>query len=449
MNTFPPRLPWAEMYVRSGLKSLSDRMRQQSMVRRVRGAVADVRTTVRDVARNRIPEATSFVERVMKKVLAEPERGPSTLINATGVIAPRGLALPLSDHALAAMAGAGEGYATAASASADTLLGELSGAPAALVLHSPSIAVIAVLSTLGGDVVLACDHAVEIDGSPITRLAAAAGVQLAFVGSTGRVSREDYRAALADEESACVWHALQPSLAICGDVCAPARDEVFAIARDAQAISVAFLEGASLEAGTATENPWPADVSRAVTAGADLTIFSGERMLGGPSCGIVVGRSELVSLIAEHPLALASKLEPGRLAALAATLELAKSAEGRAAIPLVQLLSASTENLKNRSERLSVLLSGCEGVSAAEAVSCRGWATEGSLPTQQMDSWGVSITPRDASAEELLQKLVDGRPSLAATICDGRLLLNLRSVLARQDGQISAVFGSKADLPLL
>src|SRR5688572_27858641 len=111
MSAFRPKLPWTEIYVRSGLKTLSDSVRRRPTARRVRSAVDDLRTTVLNVARQRLPESTAIAERIVRRVL-EKAPGPSSVSNATGIIAPHDFALPLAEPAIAAMNAIAEGYST-------------------------------------------------------------------------------------------------------------------------------------------------------------------------------------------------------------------------------------------------------------------------------------------------------------------------------------------------
>src|SRR5688572_31148029 len=129
MNSFPPRMPWSELYVRSGLKTLSDRVRHRPIVRRVRNAVGDLRTSVQTVARQQLPGAAAAAQVFVNRMLGDGDRKQTSIINATGILAPGGFCLPIADAAIAAMSAATAGYSTA-SAEMESLLRNLSGAEA-------------------------------------------------------------------------------------------------------------------------------------------------------------------------------------------------------------------------------------------------------------------------------------------------------------------------------
>jgi L-seryl-tRNA(Ser) seleniumtransferase len=435
MNSFPPKLPWAELYVRSGLKTLSDRVRQRPLVRRVRGAVGDLRTTVRNVAHQRLPDAAATAERMVRHVLAEGDSGMSPLVNATGVIAPRGFSLPLAESAIAAMQGVVEGFSMPSSA-VESLITDLTGAEAALVLHSPAAATMSVLGALGGHVVVACDQLGEVDAVPLADLAAFVDARLNGIGSVGRVGRDEYRTALSGSDVGCLWYSKPQSIAVVGDTTAPPAEEVFSLARDRRCPVIEYLEAAMLvDVGSTLKGLQIPIVGASLLAGADLVIFPGDRLIGGPSCGIVVGRSKLVAQVAVHSVARASAVDHARLAALVATLQLTGNPERMTSIPTLQLLSASAENLRHRAERFVAQLAACSHISAVEAVCCPGFLNDGRLPSQQIAGWGVAITPAQESPSQLVQKLIDHR--VAASVTNSRVIFNLRSVLARQDEQLA------------
>ena len=448
MKSFRPNLPWAELYVRSGLKTLSDRVRQRPIVRRVRGAVDELRTTVRDAARQRLPVVA---EHIIRQVFTKHDCDLLSCINATGVIAPRGLTLPLPDAALAAMASVSESYSIPSPA-AETLLAELANAEAAIVLHSPAVAAIAVLQALGGRTVVARDQIGELDGVPLASLAQSADIELTEIGSVGRVSRDDYRDALTLGKNGCLWYSRPQTIALTGDLAIPPADEVFALARDRRYPVVECLEAATLIdiSSMSSEGPAIPLVSASLSAGADLVIFPGDRFVGGPHCGIVVGKSELVTCVAKHPFARVSVIDSARLAALVATLQLIGKPNGPSLVPTLQLLIASAENLKHRAERLAAQIRECATVAAAEAVSSPGFLQDGRLSCQEIAGWSVAIIPVDVSPEEMAEKLRNAQPSILASVEAGRVQINLRSVLARQDAQVTAAFqgGNREILPL-
>lgn len=441
MAAIPPKMPWAELYVRSGLKMLSDRVRHQPVVRRMRNAARELRTTVLNVARERMPVATA--ESWVRRMLAEENTGPAPVINATGVIAPRGLALPMANEALAAMTAVGSNFARLTSA-VETLICNATGTEGAIVFHSPATAAIAVMAASGGAVVVAREHVGEVgDGVSLVDAACAAGAHLSEIGSLGRFTLDDYRRALTGSIG-CLWFGAPQSLGIDGDRLAATSDEVFALAHDRGWTAVEFLEAGTLvDLNEPFTNATVPLVGNSLLAGADLVIFPGDRFLGGPPCGIVAGRRQPIAKVAAQPQATASSLDAAGRAALAATLELTASAERQAAIPMMQLLRATPENLQHRAERLASQLAACDRIFTARAVNCEGFPNDGRIASQSIAGWGVEITPQGISTSDLRTRLQKGTPPVAV-LPQEPLILNLRSVLPRHDEQLrAAIFALK------
>jgi L-seryl-tRNA(Ser) seleniumtransferase len=176
-----------------------------------------------------------------------------------------------------------------------------------------------------------------------------------------------------------------------------------------------------------------------IKAGADLVLFSGDKLLGGPQSGVVVGRRKWIQQLAEHPLARALRVDKVTLAALAATLRSYRNLEeAKQTIPLLQLLSTSTENLQNRAQRLAPQLQAAAAIGSAEAVEGVTYLGGGAVPTQQLRTWCVALVPARLSVNALAHQLRVGTPSIFARIQNERLLLDLRTVFPQQDTQMVA-----------
>ncbi len=171
-----------------------------------------------------------------------------------------------------------------------------------------------------------------------------------------------------------------------------------------------------------------------IRAGSDVVLFSGDKLLGGPQCGIILGRKKLIAKINQHPLARALRVDKTTLAALAATLRLYQDPERtEQAIPLLTLLSTPIENLKHRAERLAMQLAAVPGIASAEAIESHTYLGGGSVPTQRIPTWCVAMVPNDGSVDDLAARFRVGSPAVYGRIQDNRLLLDLRSVFPAQD----------------
>ena len=188
--------------------------------------------------------------------------------------------------------------------------------------------------------------------------------------------------------------------------------------------------------------PMPA---KSLAAGADLVLFSGDKLLGGPQCGIIAGRQELVAKIAGHPMMRALRVDKLTLAALAATLRLYRDTElAMREIPLLHLLSTSQKNLQNRAERLAPQLAALEGIAMATAIEDKTFLGGGSLPGEELPTWCLAIEPAGRSVDQLATALRTGTPSVVGRVQQQRLLLDLRTVFPRQDQSLVAAVTAAA-----
>jgi L-seryl-tRNA(Ser) seleniumtransferase len=181
--------------------------------------------------------------------------------------------------------------------------------------------------------------------------------------------------------------------------------------------------------------------SQSIQTGADLCLFSGDKLLGGPQCGIVVGRREFIERLARHPLARAMRVDKMTLAALAATLRLwQREDHGRNSIPLLALLTTPIANLENRAQRLAPQLAALPAIAQAVPLASETYLGGGSVPTQKIPTWCVALQPAEGDVDRLAAALRRGTPSVVGRIHHDQLLFDLRSVPPRDDAHlVSAV----------
>jgi L-seryl-tRNA(Ser) seleniumtransferase len=194
--------------------------------------------------------------------------------------------------------------------------------------------------------------------------------------------------------------------------------------------------------------------AESIKAGADIVLFSGDKLLGGPQSGIIVGKRALVEKISKHPLMRALRVDKITMAALVETLRLHQDREtAEHTLPLLTLLSTSPGNLRNRAERMAPQLAASPAIKSAEPTEMHTYLGGGSVPGQQIPTWCVALEPARDSVDALAATLRRGSPSVFGRIHKDRLLLDLRSVFPKQDMQIvDAVQGlnggsSEADEP--
>lgn len=437
------------------LRSLLDRLNHSAVATTARTALDELRAEMRTAASERtLPNVTELAERIARRVLAEHASPLRPVINATGVLLhPELGSPPLAVEAVEAMASASRDYACMAEGETSSgiggkthaaqLLREQTGAEAALILSNFTIARWLVMATLtaGREALIARGEVFEDEhGGGLLRVARATGGALREVGTVNRTTIDDYAQAMGESTAALIRVHCETS-AVVGSTSAPSLSELAALAHGRQLPVVfdAAMGGLVDLAEFGLENV-PV-VREAVSEGADLVLFDGGKLLGGPPCGLIVGRQSWIDRLAHHPLCRGLGADRPTLAALAATLRLYEKTESlRASLPLVQLVSAPAENLQNRAERLAPQLAATgavdEALPRATTSTLRGIA----LPGQELPGWCIMVKPASTDAEHLAPALRSKSPAVVGTVVEERLCLNLRSVLPRQDVLLVSAF---------
>jgi len=366
------------------------------------------------------------------------------VLNATGVIVHTNLGrAPLASAALAHVVEVAGGYSnleldlTAGTRGsrqdhvADALR-RLTGAEAALVVNNNAAAVLLALAALaeGREVIVSRGELVEIgDGFRIPDVLARSGARMVEVGTTNRTRADDYERAIGPE-TAAILRVHQSNYRIVGFTAAVPTRELAQLAKRAGLPLVDDLgSGALHELG---DEPTAA---ASLAAGADLVCFSGDKLLGGPQAGIVVGRAELVERLRRHPLQRALRADKLTLAALEGTLALlADPDRARAEIPVVRMLDEPLQEVRARAERLAALVGG----EVEETVARVGG---GALPLAELPSAACAVE------EALATPLRLGDPPVVGIVRDGRLLLDARTLTETEvDLTAAAVRAARSSL---
>jgi L-seryl-tRNA(Ser) seleniumtransferase len=325
---------------------------------------------------------------------------------------------------------------------AEDALVELTGAGAALVTNNNAAAVALAVGLAGrGGVAVSRGELVEIGGGVrIPEIVRRAGARLIEVGTTNRTRAADFEEPLADGRARLVLRVHPSNFTQHGFVEAPDAREVAELAHRQGAIVVDDLgSGALLDTARfgLTHEPMP---SERLAAGSDVVTFSGDKLVGGPQAGLVVGRADLVARMRNDPLARAMRPDKATLAAVAATLGLYRAGRAERTIPIWQMIAMPLETLRERAEALATAL---DGAGAPAAIEVRSTIGGGSLPGETLPSWGVALAVR--SPDRVVAALRRGSPCVLARVGDGRVVLDLRTVLedplARLPGAIAAALG--------
>jgi L-seryl-tRNA(Ser) seleniumtransferase len=439
------------------LKSLVEKLSHNVVVSEVRTFLEGVRDELKHkTADMKIPSAGEMAERIANWIVSDQRPRLQPVVNATGVLLHTGLGrAPLAEQALRDVHDVAAGYASVEinletgerSQRVETvskLILELVGGEAALVVNNNAGATLLTLAALahGKEVVVSRGHLVEIGGSyRLPDVMSASGAVLREVGTTNKTRLIDFQSAIHDNTGA-LMRVHTSNYIIAGFTEQPALAELVRLGHSRELPVIDDIGSGALidfsKYGLAGEPM----AKESLSAGADLVLFSGDKLLGGPQCGIIVGKRTLIQKITNHPLTRALRVDKMTLAALGATLRLYRDpAQAESSIPLLQLLSTAQDNLKNRAERLAPQIAHFSCVEAAEAVEDVSYLGGGSVPTQQLRTWCVAVRPRGMSVDELARRLRTGPISVIGRIKQDRLLLDLRSVFASQDSLLADAFG--------
>ncbi len=436
------------------LKSLVNRVSHNVVVTGVRSFLDDLRGQVQGATGINIPTATELAQRIADWIATAEQPPLRPVINATGIVLHTGLGrAPLSEGAIAAVASIAGGYA---SVELDLATGErsqriaavqrhltrLTGAEAAAVVNNNAGATVLALTALatGREVIVSRGQLIEIGGSfRLPEVMSASGAILREVGTTNKTRASDYAAAIGDQ-TAAILRVHTSNYKVVGFTEEASLADLIALGRRHNLPVIDDIgSGALIDLAKYGISGEPV-ACQCVAAGADLVLFSGDKLLGGPQCGIIVGKRPLVERIVKHPLMRALRVDKLTLAALAATLEAYSDPQvAERTVPLLALLSTSMENLRNRAERLAPQMA-ATGLVTAEVIDGETYVGGGSVPSQAIKTICIALTPKTQSAAQLAAALRTGTPAVVGRVNDSRLLLDLRSVAPKFDmGLVQAV----------
>jgi L-seryl-tRNA(Ser) seleniumtransferase len=431
-------------------------------------AIRDELTALRERLKGgEAPDGAVQVEVVAARVAERLGRGfrprLRAVINATGIVLHTNLGrAPVAEEAARAAHEAARGYLnleldleTGKRSSRQSAVREwvcrLTGAESATAVNNNAAATVIVLRALcqGKEVVISRGQLIEIGGSfRIPEIMAVSGAVLREVGTTNITRLADYERAVGPATGA-LMQVHTSNYRVSGFTkSVPLTDLVGLGQKRGLPVIDDVGSGALLDFGRFGFSGEP--VARAsVAAGADLVLFSGDKLLGGPQAGIIAGRKELVQKIEKDPLMRAFRLDKMTLAALEATLRLYLNEErALREVPVLRMLGTPLEELRRRAEGLAARLrevNGLAGVKVAEDVAYVGG---GSLPDQAMKSWVVEVEAAALGDAELARRLRVGTPAVMSRLRDSKVVLDVRTVFPDQeDALVEAVRQALAATP--
>jgi L-seryl-tRNA(Ser) seleniumtransferase len=438
-----PRPPSVDALIAAARPIVGDSVAHEALVAAARSVI--------DTERERLtgggPAATvaELAAAVVARINDLRGFGVEPVINATGVIVHTNLGrAPWPRAAIeAARAVAGDylmleldretGRRGARFRLAEEHLIALTGAEDALVTNNNAAAVaLAVgLAGRGKGVAVSRGELVEIGGGVrIPEIIRRAGARLVEVGTTNRTRVADFAEPLADGRATVVLRVHPSNFRQEGFTEAPDARDLAALAHEHGALVIDDLGSGALlptERYGLTHEPLP---SERLAAGSDIVTFSGDKLVGGPQAGLVVGRGALVSRMRRDPLARAMRPDKVTLAAIAATLGLYRAGRAEAEIPVWSMISTSADALRVRAEAVTAAVGG-----EARSVPTESTVGGGSLPGEVLPSFGVAL---DGRPDRLVAALRRGNPSVIGRIQAGSVVLDLRTVDPERDGDLVA-----------
>jgi L-seryl-tRNA(Ser) seleniumtransferase len=370
------------------------------------------------------------------ELFASTRLGPA--INGTGVILHTNLGrAPVSPMAASVMATAAASYVSleldpetnqrgGRTDEVSRLMRVLTGAEATLVVNNNAGAVLLALAALaeGREVIVSRGESVEIGGGfRIPDVIAQSGCRLVEVGTTNRTYAADFERATS-ESTGAILKVHASNFRIEGFVASASTEELAAIASSSGIPLIEDLgSGALLDTARYGRHHEPT-VAEAIAAGVSIVTMSGDKLLGGPQAGLIAGKTELVRRIEQHPLARALRVDKVTLAGTSATLRHYLAGNAESEIPIWRMIAAPIARLEERASAVAAALSLDVGPTATSVGG-------GSLPGETIPS--VALAIRDGRPDELATRLRTGNPRVFPFIRDGRIWIDLRTVLPEQD----------------
>jgi L-seryl-tRNA(Ser) seleniumtransferase len=406
----------------------------------IRRVLEEIRLVLKE-GESTVPSNEELLERT-KMVLYEWTTGTlQPVINATGVILHTNLGrAPLSGKAITAMQAVSQGYSTleydidrgrrgSRYLHAEDLLKRLTGAEAALAVNNNASALLLILSALARRrrVLISRTQLIEIGGGfRIPDVMQQSGAVLVEIGATNRVHLADYRKAIAKESIKLVLRAHHSNFQLVGFTGEPALADIVAVAHDAGLPMVDDLGSGTLLDTARFGLAHEPTVQESLAAGADLVCFSGDKLLGGPQAGIIVGRSKLVDKLRKHPVARAVRADKLALAGLSATLLHYLKDEAEREIPIWQMISTTPDLIKSRATAWA------ETLEQGEVIPGKSTVGGGSLPGEQLTTFLLAFEVK--SPDKFLAALRKEHPPIIARIEADRVVFDPRTVLREQEG---------------
>jgi len=411
----------------------------------VRQAIESARLAI--AGGSETPTEDQLVESVLGLAAAVCETALRAVIKATGGINKTNLGrAPLSDEAIEAMASVSRGYSNlefdlqagergSRYTHLESALTGLTGAEAAIAVNNNASALLLALSALAYDheVIISRGQAVEIGGGfRIPDVMAQSGARLVEVGTTNRTYLRDYESAIT-EQTAAIMRVHASNFRIVGFTDSPSIHELGSLANRRRVLLIDDIGSGCLLETTQFSLALEPTVGESLAAGADLVLFSGDKLLGGPQAGVIAGKSELIAQLRRHPLARAVRMDKASIAGLTATLHHYLRGEALNKVPVWRMIAKPLAEIEKRARRWARAIG-----QGARIVDGRSMIGGGSLPEESLPTKLLALDGEGGYVAEIARRLRTGDPTVVARIERDVLLLDPRTVRPDEDRALIA-----------
>lgn len=445
------RLPSVDALLQADVtRALREAHPRQLVVEALRSALTAARTTISEGCA--APSAADLAAQAESELAGTLRTSLRRVINATGVIVHTNLGrAPLSDATIAAMEVVARGYSSleydleaggrgSRHEHVTTLLQRLTGAEAALVVNNNASAVMLALAALalGREVVISRGQLVEIGGGfRIPDVLRQSGARLVEVGTTNRTYAQDYADAISPD-TALLLRVHASNFRVVGFVHNATLDELVELAHGRGLRVVDDLGSGTLlptERYGLLHEPM---VQESVAAGTDVVCFSGDKLLGGPQAGILVGSREAIGMLRRHPLTRAVRPDKATLAGLAATFTHYVRGEAEREVPVWRMISSPLGELEQRGAAILAHA----GLAWAEVVRSEAAIGGGAVPGDTLESRAIALHDASGAPQLLANRLRRAATPIVGHIAADRLLLDLRTIQPVEDDDVARALAS-------
>ena len=431
------------------LKKIVERVNHKVVADGVRTFIDDLKETISSATDEiEIPSPNELADKIADWLHIEQREYLRPVINGTGIILHTGLGrAPLAKSAIEATTAIARGYASVEVNLADggrgqrvkaveSLLCELTGAEAAVVVNNNAAATMIALATVatGKEVIVSRGQLIEIGGSyRLPDVMECSGCKLKEVGTTNKTHAADYSSAISEQTGAILK--VHPSnFEVVGFTKTVSTKELVKIAHANDLPMIDDVgSGALIDFAKFGLSDEPV-VSDSIKDGADIVLFSGDKLIGGPQCGIIIGKRKYIEQVLKNSLMRAMRVDKMTLAALAATLRLYRDPETvEQEVPILRMLSMPEANLKLRAQKVVDQIQNQSWLESCEVVESQSMLGGGSLPTQKIPTWCVALKPGESSVNRIASRLRSSNPAVIGRVQKDTLFIDMRTVFPDQD----------------